>query len=111
TLTPGPPDSPRDLGPDRAGDESEQSEDHADGDRRVALEIRSLIAFPEEPERFPGRPPEAGVRRQGDGDMDVEDPLARPLIRVLRGPEQRKAEPGDEQHRRGERKDDRAAIP
>jgi hypothetical protein len=43
--------------------------------------------------------------------VDVEDPLARPLICVLRGPEQREAKPGDQQHRRGEREDDRAVIP
>jgi len=43
--------------------------------------------------------------------VDVEDPLARPLIGVFRCPEQREAEPGGEQHRRGDREDDRAVIP
>src|SRR5262249_47664413 len=53
-LAPEPPVSPRDLGPDRTGQEHERPEDQPLVDADVALEIGARIALPKMPQRLPG---------------------------------------------------------
>ena len=66
-------------------------------DGGVALQVVALVPEPEKAERLPGRPPEAGVGRQCDRDVDVEDPLPEALERRVRHPVERKRQPSEEQ--------------
>ena len=51
-------------------------------DPRIALEIASFAAEPEQPECLPSAQPEAHVRGQGDRYVEVEDALGDPLVGV-----------------------------
>ena len=88
-LAPRPPDAPRGLRPDRAGDERQRAEDHALVDRDVALEVGALVARAQVPKRLPRPPAEARVRRQRDRHVEVEDALREALVGVGRRVEER----------------------
>src|SRR5262245_37769599 len=98
---PRPPDTPRGASPDRAGDQRERAEDGPLVDGDVAFEVVPLVATPQEEQRLDRSEPEAEVRRESDRDVDVEDALRDPLIRVLRRDDERE----DESEPHGERSD------
>ncbi len=77
-------------------------------DGRVALEVVALLARPEQAQRLPRAPAEAGVRGQRDRDVDEEDPLARRPVRVLGRPERTRA---PRRRRAAGRRRARAQIP
>ena len=52
-------------------------------DRDVAREICTRLAAPEVEERFPRAPAEHDIGGQCDRDVEVEDLLREPLVRVL----------------------------
>src|SRR5581483_6291103 len=74
-LAPQPPMTPRDPGPDRAGQEDERPEDETLVDADVALEVGALVPLREMPERLPRAAREARVRRDRDRDVEVEASL------------------------------------
>ena len=53
-------------------------------DRDVALEVGFLRPLPEVEQRLPGAPGEAGVGRQGNRDVEVEDALREALVGIGR---------------------------
>ena len=67
-------------------------------DRDVAFEVGVVVTLPEHEERLPPTPRKAGVRGQGDADVEVEDLLVQP-VRVERCVE-------EDQRDRGRRKDE-----
>jgi hypothetical protein len=78
---------------------------------RVALEVVPLVARPEQAQRLPGGPAEAGIGRQRHGHVNVEDPLAEALERRVGHPVEREREPHEQEARSATRERDRAAIP
>jgi len=94
--------------PDRAGDERQRTEDHALVDRDVALEIGVVVPLPQNPERLPSAPGKAGVRRQGDADVEVEDLLVQ-AVGVHGGVEEDERDRRDDQ-RKGEQGERREAV-
>src|SRR5207302_9375554 len=111
-LAPQPPVTPRDLCPDRAGDEDEDAEDDALMDRDVTLEVGVWIALPEVNERLPGAGCEAGICRERDRDAEVEDPLRKPLVEVVGDDEEHEHErSGDERERDSGERRERYPVP
>ena len=108
-LAPEPPVPPRDLGPERAREQRQRSEDDALVDRDVALEVGARLSLPEVAKRLPRAPAEEGVRGQRDWHVDVEDPLREPLIGVRRYVEKNQRNRGRDQHP-GERGEHRERI-
>src|SRR5204863_507154 len=74
-LAPQPPVAPRDLRPQRTGEQCQHAEDDALVDGDVAFEVGSGLAFPKVAEGLPRPPAEEGVGGQRDRDVYVEDPL------------------------------------
>ena len=112
-LAPEPPVPPRDLRPDRAGDQHERAEDHALVNADVALEVGVRVALPEMDERLPRAEPEAEVRRERDRDVEVEDALREALVGVGRRDEEdeRERRRDEDERGRGERGQGYAIAP
>jgi len=64
----------------------------------------------QEQQRIPGAHEKPPVRRKCNRDVEVEDPLARPLVRVFGRPEQGERDPRDEHDRSRDRHGD-TSIP
>ena len=79
-LVPLPPVAPAVPRPDRAGDERERAEDHTLVNGDVALEVGALSRFQRTAQRLPAAPAEAGVRRESDRDVEVEDLLVQAVL-------------------------------
>src|SRR5437868_13759610 len=60
-LAPDPPVPPRDLGPDRAGEQDHGAEDDPLVDTDVALEVGARVALPKVTQRLPRAAPEARI--------------------------------------------------
>jgi len=77
----------------------------------IALKVVPDLARPEEPQRLPGPPPKTCVGRERDRDVDVEDPLAAPLVDVVGNLVEHEPDPAEKEKGGGRSERDAAVIP